>query len=94
MLKTTLMFLVLILTLSFYSLPGSAQCPYCGRTNCSGGCGMRGQPVFIAVSVCPITGVVGRGRGYTQDAAITVAVRDCIYRGGVPDCCRHNVEFE
>src|ERR1700693_2111340 len=41
----------------------------------------------VATSYCPMTGVLGTGRGKTFEVAKEAAIQACISKGGVSSCC-------
>ncbi len=46
---------------------------------------------FSATSYCSMTDVYGYGEHSDVSTAQDLAIDDCIYAGGVPDCCASNV---
>jgi hypothetical protein len=74
----------------------TAQDCACGRRGCSGECSSRQEAPprgYTAEASCSITGAVGRARGASAGEAASLAVGDCIRRGGVPACCERGVSF-
>lgn len=49
---------------------------------------------FYATSYCSIRNVYGYGEDSNVSVAQDMAINNCIYNGGIPDCCASNVRVE
>jgi hypothetical protein len=49
--------------------------------------------VYLAESHCSITGATGNGYALTIEKAITMAIKDCIDKGGVAECCANDAQI-
>jgi uncharacterized protein YbbK (DUF523 family) len=47
---------------------------------------------FFATSHCSITNVYGYGRSQDVERAKDSAIDNCINKGGVPNCCKRDIE--
>jgi hypothetical protein len=57
--------------------------------------GFYGQPAtYSAEAYCSVTGAIGTAHALpTPEQAISHAIYDCAYRGGIPECCRHGARL-
>lgn len=83
-------FLTLFIMLAYLGEGGSS--PGFNTTNDAGTIpqNVLSQPIMVE-SYCSATGVYGYGSGANFDIAAEMAVRDCVYNGGYPDCCPRNL---
>ena len=45
---------------------------------------------YSAWARCSVTRIVGTAHGFaTRQEALSYAISDCAYRGGIPECCRN-----
>jgi hypothetical protein len=49
--------------------------------------------VYLAESHCSITGATGKGYALTIEKAISMAIEDCIDKGGVAKCCANDAQI-
>jgi len=58
------------------------------------GNGIYGQRGYSAQTKCPITGAIGTAQNHSSpDMAITMAILDCVSRGGIAECCKEHARL-